>query len=127
MTTKRILVTGSRYWTDVDTIGRALFAWCRILSADGSDVVLVHGACHLGGADIIARDIWLGKGFTDEPHPAERRDGRLLGPERNQRMVDLGADVCLAFPLPGSRGTRDCMKRAEKARIPVYAYYGAQS
>lgn len=38
---------------------------------------------------------------------------------RNQLMVDLGADICLAFPLPGSRGTWDCMGRAEAAGIKV--------
>lgn len=34
-------------------------------------------------------------------------------------MVDLGADLCLAFPLPDSRGTKDCMARAKKAGIKV--------
>ena len=37
-------------------------------------------------------------------------------------MVDLGADVCLAFPLGESRGTRDCMRRASEAGIPVIDY-----
>ncbi|MFE3052289.1 SLOG family protein [Nocardia sp. NPDC059239] len=72
-----------------------------------------------------------------EPHPADwerdcdsdcrhqprRKNGRLYCPMagnlRNQDMVDLGADGCLGFPLPGSRGTRDCMRRARAAGIRV--------
>jgi hypothetical protein len=34
-------------------------------------------------------------------------------------MVDLGADLCLAFPMPRSRGTWDCVRRAKKAGIVV--------
>jgi hypothetical protein len=32
-------------------------------------------------------------------------------------MVDLGAYICLAFPIGESPGTRDCIERAEKAGI----------
>lgn len=123
MTPKRILVTGSRHWTDRQTIDDALFRAYLELTEDGSDVVLVHGACHLGGADIIARDIWRSHGLRDEPHPAERGPGgHVLGPARNKRMVDLGADVCLAFPLADSRGTYNCMRYAHQAGIPVRTY-----
>lgn len=46
--------------------------------------------------------------------------GNRAGPIRNQAMVDLGDYLaCLAFPLGESRGTRDCMARAEAAGIPV--------
>lgn len=41
------------------------------------------------------------------------------GPRRNAYMVSLGADICLAFPLPGSRGTRNCMRLARQAGIDV--------
>jgi hypothetical protein len=34
-------------------------------------------------------------------------------------MVSLGADVCLAFPLGASPGTRGCMNIAERAGIHV--------
>ena len=115
----RILVTGSRDWTDVHAVRQALFdvwmEWDR-----PSDAVLVHGACHLGGADMIADACWRQQGFPVESYPAERDgSGRLLGPERNQMMVDLGADICLAFPLADSRGTWSCVRRAKRAGIPV--------
>lgn len=121
MSQKRILVTGSRDWTDKQTIATALAeAWDAL--GRPRDAVLVQGECHLGGADQIAAEIWRGWDFPVESHPAEFRNGRLLGPERNAHMVSLGADLCLAFPLPSSRGTRNCMRLAREAGIPVLTY-----
>jgi hypothetical protein len=34
-------------------------------------------------------------------------------------MAALGATVCLAFIVRGSRGARDCAARAEKYGIPT--------
>lgn len=120
----RILVTGSRDWTDRETIDRALWlAWTDLGAS--RDTVLVQGECHLGGADLIAKDIWESHGLPIESHPAQfGPGGRVLGPERNARMVALGADLCLAFPLPSSRGTRNCMRLAREAGIPVRIYEG---
>lgn len=64
----------------------------------------------------IARNVfWL----TEEPHPADWSWGNGAGMHRNQEMVDLGADVCLAFIRGKSSGTRDCADKAAKAGIPV--------
>lgn len=119
---RRILVTGSRDWSDEQIIRSALsLAWHDL--GKPADAVLVQGECHLGGADKIAADTWSGWGYPIEGHPAERdANGRILGPERNARMVALGADLCLAFPLPSSRGTRNCMRLAREAGIPVRIY-----
>lgn len=118
----RILITGSRDWTDTETIRRALSeAWHAL--GRPADAVLVHGACHLGGADRIAADIWRSWGYLEEPHVAEMGPGgHRLGPKRNAEMVALGATICLAFPLPQSRGTRNCMRLAKEAGIPVRVY-----
>lgn len=116
----RILVTGSRDWTDREAIAHALLD-VRDQPRPGvpSRMVLVHGACPTG-ADAIADEWATAWGWEVERHPAEwETHGRAAGPIRNQKMVDLGADVCLAFPLPGSRGTRHCMGAAERAGIPV--------
>jgi SLOG family YspA-like protein len=116
---RRLLVTGSRDWCDTRTLGTALR---DVLDAWGGplDTVLVEGECPYGGADIIARTLWEWWNLPVEKHPADRdRKGRILGPQRNQRMVDAGADLCLAFPMPHSRGTTDCITRAERAGIPV--------
>lgn len=84
----------------------------------GKDAILVHGACR--GADVMAVDVWSEMGGVHEPHPADwGAHGKSAGPIRNQAMVDLGADVCLAFPTPSSRGTIHCMNAAKAAHIPV--------
>jgi len=120
--TARILVTGSRDWTDRNVIRTALVdAWINL--GRPMNAVLVQGECHLGGADQIAAEIWRGWGLPVEGHPAEMGpDGHVLGPKRNAHMVSLGADLCLAFPLPSSRGTRNCMCLAREAGIPVHVY-----
>ncbi len=119
---KRILVTGDRRWTDETIIHNALAQAWRDLGSE-YDTVLVHGACHLGGADIIAERLWRDAMLPYEGHPARRTsEGKTLGPERNARMVALGADLCLAFVTPKSRGTRNCMRLARESGIPVRVY-----
>jgi hypothetical protein len=113
----RILVTGSRNWTDARVIYDAL----QELWRQNPSAVLVSGACPTG-ADNIAEQAWMSFGGKVERHPAIWSVGKKAGPIRNQYMVDLGADVCLAFPLPDSRGTRHCMAAADRAGIPVKVY-----
>lgn len=113
----RILITGSREWDDRPVIERAILSACDDLGT--ANVVVVHGECVKGGADILADEIATSLGMKTEPIPADWSLGKKAGPLRNQAMVDLGADVCLAFPMPSSRGTFDCMARARAAGIPV--------
>lgn len=130
---RRVLVTGSRQWTDYATIGEAL----RDQYIKYGPFVIVHGACP-EGVDAIASE-WakwakfVNSGCIEEHHPAAWKvDGRSAGPKRNQMMVDLGANVCLAFPTicPGdkhncprqqhySHGTSHCMSAARRSGIPV--------
>lgn len=115
--TFRILITGSRHWTDKVAVSDALRqAWMD--AGKPSRVVVVHGGAR--GADYIADVYAKRSGFVTEPHEADwKKFGYGAGPKRNQEMVDAGADICLAFPKPDSKGTLDCMARAEKAGIPV--------
>jgi YspA, cpYpsA-related SLOG family len=139
--TARILVTGSRDWTRVYLIRRILGAAHR----EYPDAVLVSGRCPTG-ADRIAEECWAAlNGYREiddaiaakviEPHPADwDQYGKSAGPRRNAEMVDLGADVCLAFIGPctkgechtpgphGSHGATHCADLAEKAGIPVERY-----
>lgn len=122
----RILVTGSRHWTDRDRIAATLDQTWRDHGSPRS-VVLAHGDCPYGGADILAADVAEERGWQVDPHPAEwKRYGRRAGPIRNQAMVDLGADVVIAFPEEGSRGTWDCVRKARTAGIPVHVVEGTQ-
>ncbi len=114
----RVLVTGSRHWRDRGAVRRALLEVMDELDPDDvRPTTLVHGDA--SGADNFAALVAGYLGFTVEAHPADWSRGRRAGPERNQRMVDAGADVVLAFPLPGSVGTWDCVDKAEKAGIRV--------
>jgi len=127
---RRVLVTGSRDWgfEARAPIYRALYFQRLIASDVGTGrMVIVHGFCPTG-ADAIA-DRWGAQFYPDtvtvERHAADWGHwGKAAGPMRNQLMVDLGADVCLAFPFPDSRGTRDCMVKAQAAGIEVLEFPG---
>lgn len=121
---KRLLVTGSRDWLNTNLLREALADGARMLSPerDGRTVVLVHGACPTG-VDWRASQMWKAWGFPVEPHPAYwHLYGKEAGPRRNRQMVNLGADLCLAFILNGSRGATHCLTVARDARIPTIAY-----
>lgn len=111
---KRILVTGSRDWTDWKKLDEGL----RTVGKFGEDTVLVHGDAQ--GVDRMAAFLWMERGFPVEAHPADwKRHGKRAGYVRNQEMVDEGADACLAFIRNASRGATMCADLAEKAGIPV--------
>jgi hypothetical protein len=114
---RRVLVTGSRTWTDEPPIRKALAGeW-----GDGT-AVLVSGGCPRG-ADRIAEQLWGGWGGQIERHPADwHRHGRAAGFRRNAAMVALGADVCLAFIRDSSRGATHTAQLAEAAGIPTRRY-----
>ncbi|MEU8199506.1 hypothetical protein AB0C10_37555 [Microbispora amethystogenes] len=153
----RILVTGSR--TCRHTLGvHKRLAEALPHPIQALDVVLVHGACDEGVDAMVdpfcAAEAWwvdnAGGALYAEPHPADwdhcapdcrpghrrtRRDGSTYCPgaglRRDAGMVDLGADLCLAFiepcvsprcrrPQPhGSHGATETADLAERAGIPV--------
>lgn len=117
----RILVTGSRDWDDTHRIWLELGNAVSTVEID-RELVIVHGDC-LRGADAIA-DQWARKyGATIERHPANwQLNGKRAGFVRNELMVNLGADVCLAFIRNGSRGASHTARIAEEAGIPVRRY-----
>lgn len=128
----RILVTGSREWADLDTVLRELRK-----AADGAkEVTLVHGGAR--GADQIAARWAHNLGWTVEEHEAnwdscgpdcdkshkrQRVSGEWYCPRsgfvRNAEMVNLGADICVAFYKGSSKGTDMCATLAEKKGIKV--------
>lgn len=113
----RVLITGSRTWTNATVIRDAL----RAAWGDGT-TVLVHGACPTG-ADRIAEVFWRRWGGHVERHPADwTRHGRAAGFRRNAAMVALGADLCLAFIRDDSPGATHTARLAEHAGITTVRY-----
>lgn len=120
---RRILVTGSRDWSDDQSVRATLGEVAR------PGDTLVSGACPTG-ADALAEEFWRTQGPI-ERHPADWSKGRGAGPARNAHMVSLGADVCIAFvgectsprcTIPGahdSHGATGCVALAERAGIPI--------
>jgi len=119
--TYRILVTGSRDWPHPEVVYREL---SNAKQKAIEPIVVVEGACHLGGADEFAHlwaldQDWGGSEVISERHPADwAKYAKSAGFRRNQEMVDLGADLCLAFIYNNSRGATDCAERAKTAGIP---------
>lgn len=116
----RVLVTGSRRWTE----GAEIWAALNVL---GQRAVLsvVHGACP-AGADYYAHR-WVLESIdnrhTEEPYPADwSRYGKRAGFLRNSAMVRAGADLCLAFIRNDSNGATHCATEAEKAGIPTVVF-----
>jgi hypothetical protein len=115
----KVLICGSRDWTDRGTIRR----WLEKLPPKS---LVVHGAAP--GADTIADEEARALGHITYPYPADWKNlGKKAGPIRNQRMLDENPDVdaVLAFTwvVEGTqgvtRGTGDMVIRALAAGIRV--------
>lgn len=108
----RILVTGSRDWPKPQVIAEVL----RGLIVPDGDITLVSGGAR--GVDRTAEKIAEELRWIIERHDAEwEKYPRAAGIIRNKKMVDLGADVCVAFIYNNSRGATHCANLAEKAGI----------
>lgn len=106
----RILVTGSRTWTNIKRI-----EW-ELLKVWKPDRILVSGHCPRG-ADAIAERTWrqLNRGSinTVELYPAEwAKYGRSAGYRRNRVMVETNPDLVLAFIKNRSPGATGCVNLA---------------
>jgi hypothetical protein len=113
----RVLITGSRDVGADPNIARSVI--CNRLFDLPVDSTIVHGAAR--GVDRIAAQEAEKLGLLVEPHrPDYERYGPKRAPHvRNQHMVNLGADICLAFWDGKSEGTKTTIEKAEKAGIPV--------
>jgi uncharacterized protein (DUF1684 family) len=126
---KRILVTGSRDWPDRAVVQDVLIQYVQDNSKwdEWPDwrvfkkFTLVHGDAP--GLDRIAAHIAKTLGMQVEAHPAHwLKYGKAAGPKRNQAMVALGADVCLAFIKDNSKGATGCARMARNANIETRYY-----
>ena len=122
----RVIVTGSRAWPDPVRVAHELTQ----LYLQHGPFVLVHGACATGadaaahhwhevcGEDLGCMEVKYRAEWEKHRTP-EDPQGRKAGPIRNAQMVKAGADLVLAFPLPGGKGTQGTIDLAEAAGIPL--------
>jgi len=126
----RLLITGDRNWTD----GGLIADWLSTLRGDNPDMLLCHGANGMRykdgtlqepkvSADALAD--WAARllDIPVTPFPAEwGKFGKRAGPIRNRQMLkEFRPTDVLAFHnlLERSKGTKDMMKAAHAAGIPV--------
>ena len=112
MSQRRVLFTGSRRWEDRAKV-MAIMATLPI------DAVVIVGECR--GLDEMVIEEAEKRGLQIQLYVADwTAHGRAAGPKRNQRMIDEGKPTeAHAFPLDDSRGTWDCVRRCQKAGVPI--------
>jgi len=111
----RVLITGSRSWTDYETIKTAF-------EELGNGHTLVSGNCPQG-ADFLCEKAAEELGWEIELYPADwNQHGKKAGFIRNSEMVERGADVCLGFVHNNSKGASMTVRLAKKAGIETFEY-----
>lgn len=116
----RVLICGSRTWDKPIPIDVIVGGLVAVYGRE--NVTVIHGAAP--GADSMAASAGARHGVEVLDFPAEWDEfGKRAGPIRNQQMLDEGQpEVVFAFAddLEASRGTRDMVRRARRAGLPVY-------
>jgi hypothetical protein len=116
----RVLFTGSRTFADDRAVIDMLEGLVR-KAGTPKQITIVHGGAP--GLDSVAGVLARHFGMCVEVHHADwQKHGKAAGPIRNQAMVDLGADLTVAYPQKGGRGTQDCIERSVRAGIPTIVY-----
>ena len=129
----RILVTGSRHYSDYDYFSKMMNQFC-FRPGFVTDTI-IHGAAQ--GVDTMAGR-WVRETnsmrnhdpvITEIEEPAKwRGHGKAAGPIRNKLMLDKHKpDVVLAFP--GGKGTANMTKLAKWYGVPVVTigHYGFEA
>lgn len=112
MSSRRVLVYGSRTWLDPAPIR-------RLIEALPSDAVVIEGGA--GGADFLAGRIARERGLTVQVYLADwQKYGRRAGPIRNAQMIAEGRPTeAHGYRMPGrSPGTDNMTAQLVRAGIP---------
>lgn len=123
---RRVLITGSREWPKVyqRIVSVTLLAELDYVRRMSMALTIVHGACPTGVDKFADEWCYMNRESVEiERHPADwNLLGKSAGFKRNEHMVSLGADKCLAFIFNKSRGASHCADKAEAAGIKVIRF-----
>ena len=110
MPTMKVLVCGSRYFSDYASLSHELD------QLDPQPDLIIQGGAM--GTDRLTRR-WAEHNeiAVHEELAFWHIHGKKAGPLRNAKMLKLCPDLCVAFP--GGRGTADMVRRCLDAGIPV--------
>lgn len=112
----RVAVSGGRDYNEQLVVWTTLDA----VHTKHGITLLIHGACHVGGADILAEDWAKSRQVDYLGVPAKwKRDGKSAGPIRNTYMLKTFQPELLVR-FPGGLGTAHCQSEAERLNIPVF-------
>lgn len=113
-----IIVTGSR---DYHVGYRITDALAQIARSYEYDIFVKVGDCSTGVDKYVIS--WCETALENKFKIFKAnwtKYGKKAGPIRNHEMVDSGADLCIAWPLEESKGTKDCTLYAASKDIPVW-------
>jgi hypothetical protein len=113
-----ILITGDRHWRCTD-----LAEWIvkRLVKRYGADALIINGGA--AGVDTAFCEACRKLGIAFQPYLANWQSlGNLAGPARNREMVATKPDLCVAIhrDIIARKGTKDCVRQALAAGIPVW-------
>ncbi len=112
---KRIIIAGSRHFTDRVLFEQVVDAYLGALDAAYEPIIL---SGHCSGADLLAEQYAKERQIRLEVFPAEwKRYKKGAGPIRNRQMVKA-ADAVIAF-FSGGKGTASLLSLAEKRGLEL--------
>lgn len=133
----RVIGTGWRYWGTseqavddmfefmdglLDLVLRTTDPVLQLVLGGGDDEdIYKQGADRLLMEWALANEDLHGSDTIPLPYlfPADwKQYGKAAGPLRNAAMITAGADLVVGFRHPDSRGTKDCLEKARRAKIP---------
>ena len=115
----RVLVTGSRYYTDRDKIYKVLDSFHR----NKIITEVIEGGAK--GADFIA-----GRWAMENNVPLKvvlaqwNKYGKAAGVMRNDEMLEMNPDIVFSFheDISKSKGTKHCMDAAHRKKYTIFSY-----
>lgn len=110
----KVIISGGRDYQDESFVWRVL----DYVHKERGITLLIEGGAR--GADRHGRNWAIDRGVSYHTEPAEwDKYDKAAGAIRNRAMLKIeGVAGVIAFP--GGRGTRDMVKAARQAKVPVY-------